>query len=211
VSTVFHIELRHFPNVARAFNMTGEELEQKIVGPWTRDELVELDDRRWSPQRARLTIYEGRMLRPEELGIGRGWGNVTRTAQEVTERVLAQARRATAAGMSAPVDTAAFELSVQMLGGEIAALCAQRALRLDQLPAIIAERLPNRRASERLALLEQAVWELLHRGRVGIAHGGQLLTRDRWEPTLLAWETWTGTGDAAVYVEPAPQSTPRSS
>ena len=30
-----------------------------MVRPWVRGQVVELGERRWSPERAKLTIYEG--------------------------------------------------------------------------------------------------------------------------------------------------------
>ena len=46
---VFHVELRQFPHQTRAFNLTREELDARILGPWVSAGGVELDDRRWSP------------------------------------------------------------------------------------------------------------------------------------------------------------------
>jgi hypothetical protein len=88
---VFHVELRQFPHAARAFNLSAEELERRILGSWRRGGQVELQDRRWDPRRAKLTIYEGRELDASEIGLGRGWANVTRTGAEVTDRVLGSA------------------------------------------------------------------------------------------------------------------------
>src|SRR5204863_2643722 len=64
---VFHVELRQFPNVARSFNLSESELHARVVGPWVAERPLELDDRRWSPDKARLTIYEGPRLAPEEI------------------------------------------------------------------------------------------------------------------------------------------------
>ncbi len=53
---------------------------------------------------------------------------------------------------------------------------------------------PRARASERLAIAEQAVWELLHERRADLARPGaepQALAASEWEPLLLAWSTWT--------------------
>ncbi len=45
-------------------------------------------ERKWAPERAKLTIYEGPELRPDEIGVGRGWGNVTKYGTDVTGRLL---------------------------------------------------------------------------------------------------------------------------
>ena len=55
---MFHVELRQFPNVTRAFNLTREELDERILGPWIAQAGIELNDRRWSTEKARLTVYE---------------------------------------------------------------------------------------------------------------------------------------------------------
>lgn len=88
---MFHLELRQFPHLTRVFNLTRDELEQRILGAWVAGRDVELNDRRWSPQKARLTIYERERLGPEEIGLGRGWGNVTRQGKDVTAQLLDQA------------------------------------------------------------------------------------------------------------------------
>jgi hypothetical protein len=93
---VYHVQLRQFPNLARAFNLSRAELDERFLGPLVRDQLIELDDRRWAPERVKLLVYEGRRLRPEEIGMGRGWGNATRHGTDVTEWLLAEARTATA-------------------------------------------------------------------------------------------------------------------
>ena len=71
-SLVFHVELRQFPHQTRAFNLTREELDARIVGPWIAGEAIEMDDYRWLPDRATLTIYEGPLLGPGEMGLGQG-------------------------------------------------------------------------------------------------------------------------------------------
>jgi hypothetical protein len=180
---VFHVELRQFPHQARAFNLTREDLEARILGPWMSGGAIELDERRWSPDRARLTIYEGRQLAPEELGMGRGWGNVTRIGAEVTERLLAEI---------------AHPPPVAELKREVLDRCAYGPVPLRRLIDLIGERYPQARVSERVALCEQAVWELLHEGAVGLARGGAPVERTEWQGALLRWEAWAG---EAVTVE----------
>jgi hypothetical protein len=179
---VFHIQLRQFPNQARAFNLGREELDARILGPWTAGAAVEWDDRKWSPEKARLTVYEGPELKPEEIGMGRGWGNATRTGADVTERLLAEAAR------PSPRDEALAALKD--------AIAAEPALALNQIVPLVTE-LP--RPSERLAIAEQAVWELLHRGMVSLVEAGDAeVPRDRWQAVLLAWDTWTEPGFEVV-------------
>lgn len=165
---VFHVELRQFPNVARAFNLSRDELETQFAAPWRAGRAVEFDDRRWSRGKAKLAVYEGRRLGSEELGLGRGWANATRTAQEVTTRVL-----------EAPSAVDVFKAA---LPDRIA---------LSELVGLAGARYPEARVSERLALVEQAVWKLLHEGQARLVRAGRVLSREQWGAVLLSWEAWT--------------------
>jgi hypothetical protein len=172
---VFHVELRQFPHQARAFNLTRDQLDARILSPWMSGSPVELDDRRWSPERAKLTVYEGPQLAPEDLGMGRGWANVTRADEDVTARVLAEKAQ--------PPPVAALKR-------ETLELCADQAVSLGRLVDLTGERYPQARVSERIALCEQAAWELLHEGAVALRRGGQAVHRNEWQAVLLEWETW---------------------
>ena len=184
---MFHVELRQFPHQARAFNLTRDELERRILGPWASGGAVELDDRRWSSERARLTIYEGPELATDELGLGRGWANVTRAGQDVTERLLA---------------AAAHPPPVAELKREVCELVGYGPIPLRRLVELTGERYAQARVSERIALCEQAAWELLHEGAVGLARGGTPLPREEWQPALLRWEAWGG--DAVTLTAGSP-------
>jgi len=176
---VFHVELRQFPHQTRAFNLTREELDARILGPWLSGGGVELDDRRWTPDRARLTIYEGPALAADQLGMGRGWANVTREGEDVTERLLAEAAHPPA------VAELKHEVVARLEGGPI---------RLATLVELTGERYPQSRVSERLALCEQAVWELLHVGAVELMRDGVAVVREQWQAALLDWEAWSADG-----------------
>jgi hypothetical protein len=173
---VFHVELRRFPHVARAFNLTDEELRQRIVAPWVAGAPVKLDDREWEPARSKLAIYEGPEVPPEDRGLGRGWASVTRGGVEVTARVLEEARG-----------------SVERFKAE---LLTHGRLTLREVVALAGESHPHTRVSERLALAERAVWELLHEGRLALAGP---VERDQWRPALLSWEAWC---EGGASVEP---------
>jgi hypothetical protein len=182
---VFHVQLRQFPNVARAFNLTGEELSADLLSQWVAGRPVELHDRRWDPQRARLTIYEGPELRPDEIGLGRGWGNVTRSGTDVTARMLVQARDGLGTG-----DT---------LKAAIMAGCAAQPLTLGEVVALVG--VEGMRASERLARAEQAVWELLHTGTARLVRGGASVSQAEWGTELLSWKAWR---DDVLVIEAVP-------
>ena len=60
------------------------------------------------------------------------------------------------------------------------------------------------RVSERLALAEQAVWELLHARAVALEGdgAGPQAGATEWQRALLDWDAWTGT-HAVRVVAPA--------
>lgn len=86
--TVFHVELRQFPHTVRAFNLSRERLHAQILVPWVRGNSVELDQQTFAPDRAKLTICEGPELQTVDMGMGRGWQNVVRSGDDVTDREL---------------------------------------------------------------------------------------------------------------------------
>jgi hypothetical protein len=182
---VFHVQLRQFPHVTRSFNLSQEELESRVLRPWLAGVPVELGDRRWAPDRARLVVYEGPAVASEEMGLGRGWANATRVGTDVTALILANAQ----SSASAPI----AELKAAILEH-----VTDRPIALAQLVELACERHPQARVSEGIALAEQAAWELLHEGRVRIVAANVALARERWRPTLLSWAAWT---DPAVLLE----------
>jgi hypothetical protein len=181
---VFHVELRQFPHQTRSFNLTREELETRVLRPWVSGVAVELDDRRWAPDRARLTIYEGPVLSGDQLGLGRGWANVTRQGEDVTARLLAEA---------------AHPPAVVELKRELVQRADGEAVTVATLVELTGERYPNARVSERLALCEQAVWELLHEGAVELTREGEAVAREEWQAVLLDWDAWSGDELAVVW------------
>ncbi|MGI8430270.1 MAG: hypothetical protein ACR2OB_13450 [Solirubrobacteraceae bacterium] len=207
---MFHIELRQFPHVARVFNLTREELEDTILAAWVAGQAVECQDRRWAPERARLEIYEGARLRPDEIGMGRGWANATRGGTEVTARVIEEAQDALRAR-----DQPGRE-GVHELKQKITARCADGRLAVDHVARLAGERHPSWRVSDRLAVAEQSVWELLHEGQVRLLAGLdaqrpeaiEVLAKPGWAEALLAWETWAPSGPARVLLEAEPAGEP---
>ncbi len=178
------MQLRQFPNMARAFNLTREQLAARILAPWAAGEPVEWADRRWSPDKAKLTIYEGPELRPEEIGMGRGWANATRSGQDVTARLLVE---------SEPPDARPDALAA--LRDQILARARDGSLQIRGVVELATAAQPEWRASDRLALAEQAIWELLHRGSVRIVRADAdeaVVEPDEWRRLLFDWSTWAG-------------------
>jgi hypothetical protein len=186
---MFHLELRQFPHVARAFNLTREELDARFARPWVSGTVVEHEDRRWAPERARLIVFEGPELRADEIGMGRGWATVGKTGKEVTETVLAEAQRG-AEGRST-LETFKAELLV----------AARTPITCGEVVALVTREYPAWRASEQLALAEQAVWELLHQGGLTLSGLDGPIERERWQPVLLSWATWVQSGSDPLLLE----------
>jgi len=183
--TVFHVEVRQFPHLARAFNLSREDLERRIVAPWASGRPMTLDERSFSPERARLRIYEGPPLDSAAMGLGRGWASATRGGRDVTPQVLEQAQRRAPGAMAGA--------ALESLKAQVLERCAARSLAIHDVPELAGELLPGALVSERLALAERVVWELLHQGRVRLltaADDRRPVDADTWRATLLAWETW---------------------
>jgi hypothetical protein len=185
---VFHLELRQFPHVARAFNLTREQLDARVLAPWADGQVVELDDRRWAPERAKLTIYEGRELAPEEIGMGRGWSSAGRSGEDVTDRLLAEARQRHAAPPA-----------LQEEKRRLVTRAVEGALRLDEVVGLTGS--GGELVSQRVALAERAVWELLHEGRLRLVRQGATVPQEEWQPALLSWTEWTQRDDRALHLE----------
>jgi hypothetical protein len=171
---MFHVELRRFPHVSRAFNLTPEQLDGRFVRPWVAGAPIQLDERSWEPAKARLTIYEGAEVRSDDMGLGRGWATVTRDGEDVTAHVLEQARA-----------------SVARFKEELA---GRGRMSLSDVVALTGESHTAARVSDRLALAERAVWELLHEGRLTLNGAGGPLAREHWASILLRWESWSDPG-----------------
>lgn len=196
--TIFHLEIRQFPSTVRKFNLSRAQLDASYVRPWLAGKVIEVDDVRFSPERAKFTILSGPPLRTDQIGMGRGWGNAQRHGVDVTDRILSEEAPAQtgtpAAHAQAP---AAASDAVQAFKQDLLAACQARRIGFDEVVALTAAQHLGARASERLALAEMAVWELLHQGQIAIyadERSPDPLGRDRWQGIVLAWESWGGAG-----------------
>ena len=183
---MFHLELRQFPHVARAFNLDREQLDARFARPWASGTVVRFEDRAWNPEKGRLTVYEGPEVRPEEMGMGRGWATVTKTSSDVTETIMAEAARSTET-------RSAVETFKAIVRG-----AARTPISFSEVIGLAAAEHPGHRASECLAMAERAVWELLHQGRLAISVDGSDAAPEAWEAIVLRWETWAGGDDAPL-------------
>jgi hypothetical protein len=189
---VYHLELRQFPHAARAFNLDRATLDTRFLKPFVAGEPIEYEDRRWPPEKTRVTVLEGPALDSTELGIGRGWGNATRVGEDVTKQVLAEIDR----GADARPEVESLKDAV--------AEVSRVPITFPDVIALAAAKQPLWRASEQLSLAEQAVWELLHQGRVEMRESDEAIDRERWQPIVLRWSTWAGTTGTEIRLNALP-------
>ena len=179
---MFHIELKDFPNVARAFNLNRETLEARFVRPWVVGDLIQYNDRRWAPDRTTLTVLSGPEIDDAARGLGRGWGEVTRHSENVTDAVVADVRQ----GTQTQPEVGALSRAV----AEVAA-GAQDGISFSDTVALAGAAHPGWRASQQLAIAEQTVWEMLHRRRLELVDAdGTPVAAERWQEIVLSWGTW---------------------
>jgi hypothetical protein len=158
---MYHLELRKFPQNVWRFNLSEQEL-RAIAVPWARGDWFEVDDRKWSPHQAKLTVLEGPRIPVEQLSMGRGWRTAQRQGEDVTERVLEAVRaadgareaRAGAGGTAAPGDARSVR---DALDENLRSLLGQDAPALLEAWRQLATGDPGRRPSESLAAAEAVV------------------------------------------------------
>jgi hypothetical protein len=207
---VYHLELRQFPHNLCRFNLDEQEL-RAIVEPWTREPWVEIEEQKWIPHKAKLTILEGPEIPLNQLTMGRGWRTAERQSKDVTERVLAAAKQAYASTSSDSTSSAPPQqmqpdsaLVADSLGLELLALLASAPAPLSKAWRVAAERYTERSPSETLALAERAVRSLLQARLIvltwtpahdtegqGRSHrDGTELREEQAEPVLRALDSW---------------------
>jgi hypothetical protein len=155
---VYHVELRQFPHNTCRFNLTDAQL-RAIVEPWTRKQVVELGERKWNPEMARITILEGPQLELAQLKMGRGWRTAERQGEDVTERVLAGAAQAVrdVSHAGAPEEGGGSPRDSFTLGVQLAALLGPDPMGLLEAWRAAAADSPRLAPSESLALAEQRI------------------------------------------------------
>jgi hypothetical protein len=215
---VYHLQLRQFPHNLCRFNLNDAQL-RPVIEPWANDHWVELGERKWSPHQAKLTILEGPQLPVQQLSMGRGWRNAQRGSRDVTEHVLAAATQAPARGPSEPQReptaispslSPEAELLADSLALELLSLLERESVPLSQAWRLAHARLPDRTASESLALAERAVASLLGRRLIVLAtvtahgsdppdadeRGGDAYEDVAIEPALRAADSWLADGES---------------
>jgi hypothetical protein len=166
---MFHVEMRAGMQVVREFNLSEQRLWFEFLAPLMADASFTVEGHEFIPRQTRLKVYEGQELRPDQLGMGRGWQNVERTASDVTERVLARAREHGAQARHRQAPPAAGELVRERLLGRIAA----GPISAREVAAVAAELMPQATDDERLEVARRVAWELLERGAAQLTPSGR--------------------------------------
>lgn len=178
---MFHVEMRAGMQVVREFNLSEERLWLDFLAPLMAGREFSVEGHDFLPRQTRLKVYEGPELRPDQLGMGRGWQNVERTAGDVTERVLTRAREHTAAaarGGASPQTVVAGSTSVaagsvELLRERLIGRLSAGPIGGQELLSISAELMPESGEPERLEIVRQAVWSLLERDVAQVAPSGR--------------------------------------
>lgn len=203
---MFHVELRQSIHQGRRFNLSRQQLDAEFLALWVSGQEITIDEHDYSPKRAKLKVVECRELVVSELGLGRGWQIVEKEGENVTQRVLGEARSgaigvdAAPAGGS-PAPASANPAGLQEFKAAVLGACSLEPRALGDIVRLAGVRHPGARASECLALAEMAVWELLHQHKLAMYEDDDAgpVPPDRWEAIVLAWDSWSKDTHLAVH------------
>jgi hypothetical protein len=164
---MYHVELRQFPHNFCRFNLTETELHEAVLDAWARGEWIEFGERKWNPQQAKLTVFDGPQIPLERLSMGRGWPIAEREGQNVTEQLVAAARSASASvaegaatderAHSRAAATLGLDPAVASLAAELLGLLGEDPVPLMRAWQLALEGHPERTPSECLTLAEGLV------------------------------------------------------
>lgn len=164
---------------ARAYNLSEEDLNERFLLPLTSGRVVSYGDKDWIPEKTRVIVYEGPQLRPDQIGMGRGWPHVQKHGQDVTQRVLGSVKQAAVRNPTA-------EALKQRLLGRLAA----GPVTLGEVLALSAEMSTGQRFSVQVATAEAAVWELLQQDELVLESDGQPVLQTEWQWLLSNQRSW---------------------
>jgi hypothetical protein len=89
-ATWFHVRLeRGFLRQAHEFNLQEHDVIERYVRPWRDGQPVEIADKTFSPPAAKMIIYAGRRVPPNQTAMGQGWSNAVKLGEDVTASLLA--------------------------------------------------------------------------------------------------------------------------
>ena len=157
---MFHVEMRMGMHVVREFNLSDERLWRGFLAPLMAGADFTVEGQDFTPRKTRLKVYEGPELRADQLGMGRGWQNVERSATDVTERVLDEARQHVAAKQTTAAPRPDWDVLRERLIGRLSA----GPVTFEELVAMASDLMPESSAGEQLAAAERAALEVLRGG-----------------------------------------------
>ncbi len=207
---MYHVEFREsFHNLCH-FNLDEGALGA-IVKAWTTDPWVEIEGRKWNPDRAKLRIIEGPELPLDQLTMGRGWRAAERHGTDVSDRILGAATEAARAATQVAPEGGAGKgavpdgaLEADSLGLELLSLLADGPAPLYYAWRLAAKRFPDRSPGEALMLAERSVQSLLNTRLIALlmpaadaegAHGdpgsdGVPVAEQELQEVLNAQDSW---------------------
>jgi hypothetical protein len=196
------MELRQFPHNFCRFNLSEQQL-RKIVESWSAGEVVEVGERKWDPQRAKLTILEGPRIPNTQLTMGRGWSVAQRQSADVTGQVLAPLRQRRGPAEPIASDSTSAANLADSLALEVLSSLGDSPAPLSEVWKLAAARSPGCPAGESLTLAEQALRSLIGSGLILLIPPGagpsdrgsgsdSGVAPDRIEELLRAVDSWTG-------------------
>jgi hypothetical protein len=189
LSGVYHVQIREGVHAVRAFNLTADQVRGRFIAPLTGSELFTVEDHEFDPRKTRLTILDGRELRPDQISMGRGWPNAEKYSTDVTVEMLEQPQPAQVLARPQATDQLKERLIGRLSAGEITLL---------EIVELAATLTPGQRVSEQVAISELAVWELLHQETAELQQDGDVLSSDDWQQTLLALGSWLRVTDVTL-------------
>jgi hypothetical protein len=211
---VYHFELRKFPHTVSRFNQSEQQV-QALAARWVSEEWIEVAERKWNVNEAKLTVLQGPELSLQEMAVNRGWRNARRRSEDVTERVLGAAREGvtaarasrtsglgaggTVASGSQPAEQPAsgdLGLLADSLGLEVLGALDAGPMPLGRVWQLAHERLSGRSPAESLALAELAVRSLLARRLVVLRRGDA----EAADAALDEVESWTRDAGEGVAI-----------
>jgi hypothetical protein len=178
---MYHLELRMSSDQARAYNLSEADLNDRFLLPLTSGHAVSYGDKEWIPEKTRVIVFEGPPLRPDQIAMGRGWPNVQKHGQDVTERMLGSVKQTAVRNPTA-------EALKQRLFGRLAA----GPVTLGDVLALSAEMSTGQPFSGQVAIAEAAVWELLQHDELVLESDGQPVLQTEWQWLLGSHRAWIG-------------------
>jgi hypothetical protein len=158
---MYHVQLYTRLHQARVYNLEHEELEREFLDPMRSPGLFVYEGHEWEPRKTKLSVYEADRLRPDQIAMGRGWANVMKIGQDVTQEVLAQ--------RPPPGPVAGTAAAVAQLKERLIGRISAGPVMLQEIISMAGDLMPESEAAEQLATSHRAASELLHSGSASLA------------------------------------------